>query len=86
MRAATKAPRIEPMPPMTMTTKVRISTDVAHAGLHRQDRRHHGAGKPRQHGAEAEDDHEQPADVDAERRDHRGWWRRRAAACRCGCD
>ena len=45
---------------------------ITHTGLHRQDRRHHYAGKAGQHGAEAEHDHEQPLDVDAERRDH---WR-----------
>ncbi len=36
-----------------------------------QDRRRHRAGKAGQHGAEGEDDHEQLADIDAERRDHR---------------
>ena len=69
--AATNAPRIEPMPPMTITTKARIRSVVAHAGLDRQDRRDHGPGEARQHGAEAEHDREQPLDVDTEHRDHR---------------
>ena len=45
---------------------------VAHAGLDGEDRRHHRSRKARQHGAEAEHHHEQPLDVDAERRNHGG--------------
>ena len=70
--AAMKAPRIEPMPPMTMTTKARMRMLSPMPGLDRDDRRDHDAGKSRQHGAEAEHDHEQPLDIDAERRDHAG--------------
>ncbi len=82
--AAMKAPRIEPMPPMTMTTKARMrmlspmpgSTEMIGAIMMPAN-----AGE---HGAEAEHDHEQPLDIDAERRDHRGRWSRpRAPACRC---
>src|SRR6516165_9740637 len=44
---------------------------IAHPGFDRQDRRDHDAGKAREHGAEAEYDHEQTPDIDAERGYHR---------------
>ena len=76
--AAMKAPRIEPMPPMTMTTKARISTLSPMPGSTERIGAAMHAGEARQHGAEAEDQHEEPADIDAERGDHRRIGRARA--------
>ena len=65
-----KAPRIEPMPPIDDDHEGQDQNVVAHAGFDRDDRRDHDAGEAGQHRAEAEHDHEQPLDIDAERRDH----------------
>src|ERR1700689_1245133 len=40
-----------------------------HARFDRDDRRNHDTGETRQHRAKTEHDHEQPLDIDAERRD-----------------
>src|SRR5262249_13157721 len=44
---------------------------ITHSGLDREDGGDHDAGKAREHGAEAEHDHEQAPDIDAERGYHR---------------
>jgi hypothetical protein len=44
--APMKAPRIEPMPPITMTTKVEDQDLLAHADLHRRDGPGHQPASP----------------------------------------
>ena len=84
--AATKAPRIEPMPPITMTTKARISTLSPMPGSTERIGATIAPAKPASMAPKPNTTHEQPADIDAERRDHRRVaWRRRAPACRAGC-
>jgi len=46
MSAATNAPRIEPIPPMMMTTNARIRMFSRHPDLHGQDRSLHHPAKP----------------------------------------
>jgi hypothetical protein len=64
------APLIEPMPPMTMTTKAKIRHRLAHADLHRLDGADERAGKTGKRGPEREDDGVELGNVDTERCDH----------------
>ena len=67
---ATSAPVIEPMPPITTTTKQMISTLAAHAGIDRGHRRRDHAGQRRQRDAGREHDAVQAPDVDAQAAHH----------------
>ena len=64
------APVIEPMPPMTTTTKQMMSTLRAHARIDRGQRRGDHPGERRQRHAAGEDDAVEQADVDAEAAHH----------------
>ena len=68
--APTSAPLIEPMPPMTMTTKARISTGSPMPTCTDCSGADQRAGEAGERGAEREDHGVERADVDAERGDH----------------
>ena len=65
------APGNDPTPPMTTTTKVCTRIDFADVGRDGDHRRVDDAGEAGRHGADAEHEHEDLVDVDAERIDHR---------------